>query len=248
MLIQLTGQTIMSDESLGEDVPPTAEWRDILSPLRIEEQRRYALPTSFVPDGWSAFGIIWLRTCYDEGSDALHAALLDKLNIELALDVKENILDDPDLYDWNDDWHKIFEIMPERLFGILIDHDSSAESYAAEHNEKLDHHREAFKRKHKSGDGMDVSSLRTALPDFRFWSIVGYLFVADRLALDSGKALVVFFDQCGRTVCHARIQADLCEDTAGAWADGHIIDQPEFYEAELGPDYLPGGVCGPPFA
>jgi hypothetical protein len=35
--------------------------------------------------------------------------------------VEENILNDVTLYDYGDDWHRIFEVIPERLFEEVLD-------------------------------------------------------------------------------------------------------------------------------
>jgi hypothetical protein len=64
--------------------------------------------------------------------------------------------------------------------------------------------------------------------------IVHYLFVADKAALETGKVLVVFVDDCGRVVRQARIRPGFCEDTAGAWHDCHISDSLKFKRRTLG--------------
>ena len=73
-----------------------------------------------MPNGAHCWGVIWLRTCYDEGTDQAHQNLLNVLNEELALELKENILDDAALYDYGDDWRRIFEVVPERLLQELL--------------------------------------------------------------------------------------------------------------------------------
>lgn len=87
----------------GSELPPPEHWRSILAPLRTEFQRQLASPYSFQPEGFHCWGIIWLRTCYDEGTDEAHQRLLSELNQDLALEVEENILDDATLYDYGDD-------------------------------------------------------------------------------------------------------------------------------------------------
>lgn len=66
-----------------------------------------------MPNDGYCWGVIWLRTCYDEGTDEQHQKLLNVLNEELALELEENILDDAALYDYGDDWRRIFEVAPE---------------------------------------------------------------------------------------------------------------------------------------
>lgn len=72
------------------------------------------------PEGFHCWGIIWLRACYDEGTDEAHQRLLSELNQDLALEVEENILDDATLYDYGDDWYLIFEVVPERLLEEVL--------------------------------------------------------------------------------------------------------------------------------
>jgi hypothetical protein len=200
-----------------------------------------ASPFSFPP--WETFGIVWLRTCYDEGSDRAHEDLLGKVNIDLALEVEENVLDDATLYAYGDDWHRIFEVIPERLFMIYMMEISGALPSARERDSSIVRLQRELMSK---GDWeLDEASATEAL---HYAAIVNYLFIADKTALETGKPLIIFFDDCGRVVRQARIQPDLCEDTAGAWHDCHMSDMPEFNEAEIGSDYLKGGVCGPPFA
>jgi hypothetical protein len=71
---------------------------------------------------------------------------------------------------------------------------------------------------------------------FHFCAACGYFFVADKMALDTGKVLVVFFDDCGRTVRKSRVQPEHYEGIAGAWFDGFIDEMDEFAEAEICPD------------
>jgi hypothetical protein len=104
----------------GLELPPQADWENILAPLRTDFQRQLASPYSFMPNGAHCWGVIWLRTCYDEGTDQAHQNLLNVLNDELALELKENILDDAALYDYGDDWRRIFEVVPERLLQELL--------------------------------------------------------------------------------------------------------------------------------
>jgi hypothetical protein len=93
-----------------------------------------------------------------------------------------------------------------------------------------------------------MDSLRQATVRLHYRAVYRYLFVADKVALDTGRVLLVFYDDCGRTVRQSRIQPQHCEEIAGAWFDGFIDEMDEFREAEIGPDYLPEGSCGPPYA
>lgn len=195
--------------------------------------------------GWGGcWGIIWLRTCYGKGTDEAHQKLLKNLNEELALEVDENILDDVAVYDYNDDWHRIFEVIPERLFQETLE-DFDATNTPDEQRKALI--REA-QRNFDFDATADMDTFRQATVRLHYDSVVNYLFVADRVALTTGEVLIVFFDDCGRTVRQSRMLPEHCDGTAGAWADCFIDECSEFEDANIGPGYLPGGSCGPRYA
>ncbi|KAI6914284.1 hypothetical protein KC318_g644 [Hortaea werneckii] len=231
------------------DLPPQADWESILAPLRTDFQRQLASPSSFQPEGFTCFGIIWLRACYDEGTDGAHQRLLNELNEELALEVDQNILDDAALYDYGDDWRRIFEVVPERLFKETLD--EMSEEMPTEVDARTTETYEARIREEKRNPDInaasDTKALSRATVKLHFWAVNNYLFVADRVAFETGKALLVFFDDCGRTVRQSRIRPELGGPFAGDWFEGIIHETEEFAEAEIGPEYLPGGSCGPPY-
>jgi hypothetical protein len=233
--------------SSDSGIPPQADWESILAPLRTDFQRLLASPHSFSPyssqpESWSCWGIIWLRTCYDEGTEEAHQRLLDELNSELALDLDENILDDATLYDYGDDWRRIFEVVPERLFEESLD-DADMRTTPEDHEAQI---REA-QGNLDSGEVDDLDAFKEATTRYHSEAVSRYLFIEDKVALDTGKVLIVFFDDCGRTVRQSRMKPEHGEMIAGAWADSCIDEMDEFAEADIGPDYLPGGSCGPPY-
>lgn len=75
-----------------------------------------------------------------------------------------------------------------------------------------------------------------------------YLFIVDEVALDTGRVLVVFFDDCGQTVRQSRVEPQHCEEIAAAWFDFFIDEMDVFIEADIGVDYLPGWSCVFPYA
>lgn len=235
----------MANQS-DSDLPPRADWESILAPLRTDFQRQLASPYSFQAEGFSCWGIIWLRTCYDEGSDEAHQKLLDELNEELALEVDENILDDAALYNYSDDWHRVFEVIPERLgLGDTLD-DLDGMPTPEEHEARLLEAQRNFNLAINSVT--DREALKFATARLHSEAVSNYLFVADKEALNTGKVLLVFYDDCGRTVRQARVRPEYGEQIAGAWVEMFIWEIDEFLEAEIGHDYLPGGSCGPPYA
>lgn len=232
-------QRFLGDSS-EQDSPPQQEWQNILSPLRTPSQRTLARPTSNT-EGLDPFGIVWLRTHYEDSDDA-HAELLQDLNIEMGLAQERNVLDDEALYAYGDDWSRIFEVIPERLFFVTPEVDESLLDVAREYDEKIRALRSAFPRQSFEGD-----EFRGETEELHFWTTVNYIFIADKTALETGEVLVAFFDDCGRVVRSTRAQPSFAEELAGAWAEGEFNELDEFREANIGVDYRPGGRCGPPF-
>jgi hypothetical protein len=224
----------------GPKLPPQEEWESILAPIRTDFQRQLASPYSFQPDSFHCWGVIWLRTCYDEGTDEAHQRLLDELNLDLALEMEENILNNATLYDYGNDWQCIFEVIPERLFEEVL-YDADMRDAPEERESRT---REA-QRNLDIDEMTDADTFKQATADFHSQAVCKYLFVSDKVALETGRVLIVFFDDCGRTVRQSRIKPEHCEEIAGAWSDNFFEEMGEFTEAEIGPHYLPGGLCGP---
>jgi hypothetical protein len=155
--------------------------------------------------------------------------------------VEENILNDVTLYNYGNDWHRIFEVIPERLLEEVRD-DANMRVTPEENASWI---REA-KRNLNIDEMADIDTFKQATAEYHARVVCKYLFIADKISLETGKVLVVFFDDCGRTVRQSRLKPEHCEQTAGAWFDGFIDEMDEFAEAAIGPDYLPGGSCGPP--
>lgn len=57
---------------------------------------------------------VWLRTCYKPGSDAGFAAVQESCLNEFSGAL---VLNDAELYDFGDDWQRIFSVMPQLLTG-----------------------------------------------------------------------------------------------------------------------------------
>lgn len=157
--------------------------------------------------------------------------------------MEENILDDAVLYDYGDNWRRIFEVAPERLFEEMID-EANGMPTPEENQTRI----RELQRNVVIDEAANIDAFRQATTKLHFWATCKYLFVADKVALDTGEVLIVFYDDCGRTVRQSRVQPVFGEAIAGAWADSIIEETTEFEEGDVGPDYLPGGSCGPPYA
>ncbi|KAF2147745.1 hypothetical protein K461DRAFT_325178 [Myriangium duriaei CBS 260.36] len=257
-VVQALENLVDADTRSCTDRPPQSQWHTILAPLRTPCHRGLAI-RSFV---YHHFGVVWLRTCYDQGTEEAYQRILSDLNAEVALDFeKENILDDPDLYCFGDDWARVFEVIPEKLLYLTADGQEGLEESRkdAERLKNLQQEFMAVGNENLTGDGfvqpdapaLDESSerqdFRDKILDLHDHAAFNYLFVVDKTALETEEVLVVFFDVCGRVVRQARTKAENCEGLAGGWAEGVMRELPEFEEADIGSDYLPGGICGPPY-
>lgn len=154
--------------------------------------------------------------------------------------MEENILNNATLYDYGNDWQCIFEVIPERLFEEVL-YDADMRDAPEERESRT---REA-QRNLDIDEMTDADTFKQATADFHSQAVCKYLFVSDKVALETGRVLFVFFDDCGRTVRQSRIKPEHCEEIAGAWSDNFFEEMGEFTEAEIGPHYLPGGLCRP---
>ncbi|KAI7368673.1 hypothetical protein KC354_g2499 [Hortaea werneckii] len=104
--------------------------------------------------------------------------------------------------------------MPERLFQEVLKEDLD------ETNMQCIEDRKGRIRKEQRNPNIDAATnadaLKEATSKLHFWAIENYLFVADKVALDTGKALLVFFNDCGRTVRQSRIRPEYGEPFAGS--------------------------------
>lgn len=213
----------------------------------------------------SGFGIVWLRTCYDD--DDAYARLLGRLNAEMALDSEQNILDDRALYEYGDDWPQIFSVIPEKLLQVDSEYqnqlDGARSSNELRHKAQRDYMAGNFNSNiiemirdgswpsteyALTEDEKDQAIYKEKTSEIHDWATRNYMFIADETAVETGEVLVVFFDSRRRVVRSNRIDPDEGEPLAGAYFEGIHIRQFWFGEAQIGPDYMPGGVCGPPFA
>ena len=96
-------------------------------------------------------------------------------------------------------------------------------------------------------DEKDEAIYKEKTSEIHDWTTRSYIFITDKTALETGEVLVVFFDGCGRVVRSNRMDPDEGESLAGAYFEGIHIRQSWFGQAQIGSDYMPGGVCGPPF-
>ena len=199
----------------------------ILQPLQTVQERNLHLD---ITDK-----VIWLRTCYEPGADSEHERLLSSLcyDIEEATegDGDECLLDDQTLYDYGDDWTRIFRRLPELVKG---DHRS------------FDDHKQAIRdaqvkaiREFENNRDEDIKE-----PSYNIVHIMcqtNHLFIEDAEALRTGSLLVVWLDDCGRVVRQGRCPADELQDLSALQTKGAVYDcfQP-WMTGEIGEAYRDG--------
>lgn len=96
--------------------PSAIDIDTILRPWTILQQRLIATHPSIL-------GNIWIRTCYDEGSNSHYTSLVEQIDIDFTVNEKERILSNRNLDDFGDDWQQLFEIMPDLIRGKSDDSD-----------------------------------------------------------------------------------------------------------------------------
>jgi hypothetical protein len=123
----------------------------------------------------------------------------------------------------------VFEVIPERLFEEVLDN--------ADMRDTPEQHELRIREGQLNLDIdeiTDIDTLKSATVRVHSQAVSKYLVVADKVALDTGKVLVVFFDYYGRTVRQSRIQPEYCEEIAGTWFDGFFDEMEEFTQADIG--------------
>lgn len=204
---------------------------------------------------------VWLRTYYADGSDAKHDALLENVELQNAIDDEDRLLNDPALYDFGDEWERILDYVPE----LVAEAESAARVREAE---------AAFHavQKHLQTDGalaspgltaaMLIENARGSLPAEDVQRLVlkamqsgihkacvtNYVIVEDGKTLGGenreGLVAVLFLDTRGRVVRGVRVPAGDAEQLGGLWLECAWDEGGQWDEAELGPEYRPGGSCG----
>ena len=216
----------------------------ILKPWRTEEEREIA--DSFVSHSDE---MAWLRTCYDEGSDEKHDTLIEGVQLDIALNSEDNLLDDADLYDFGDDWRRILDQIPE----IIPIQDVPAHSnwiredltkYLAFQKHGLGSASPRLRQNLSFLEGAEYEdAIRKALlGSLHYACKVTFLVVEDREALETGNVLLLYLDAEGLVVRSLRIHPGEIEQVSGGWSDGCLIEDDSYWEdVEIGTDYRSGG-------
>ena len=181
----------------------------LASPLPEDEQA--LLASIFTPAERAVAEYRWLRTCYSDtnGSptDQAHASLLAQsglLHID-GSDIVTFILDDAVRYNYGPEWQKIFlrilQLVDRPPYKSISPADFEAGKNTAiqEYEEQMEaenFHRD-LETSSQSSDEDEYDNLY--LSAYHAASVIGTIWIADSEALLSGKVLLVWFDDHGRT-------------------------------------------------
>lgn len=182
----------------------------------------------------------WLRTCYEPSTEAAFSRIVDRLEYQYGGEAI--ILDDPALYDFGADWHKIFLRIP-----YLLEYSGSAEEYHEDLQEAL---REESDEDEEREDNIKWEDENDYL--YYYWAlVVGRIHIVDKTTLASegrnaGKVRIVWYDVCGRVVRSYRADLDEAADITGV--DNPILDEhPCWVHGTVGKEFKWGAPLGPPY-
>lgn len=203
-------------------------------------------------------GCVWLRTHYGPESNSLHQALLQKIDLFMALDDEDRLLNDEDLYDFGDDWRKILDVMPELVVSNAASLPDSAEELLEQAKNELIKAKAEIADQGKAvpAQVIDYTGPLEPIPlNYRNMllvlrgkvhkaCVVNYIIVEDKEALETGLLLLAFLDTHGRVVRWSRIDAEDAMQMSGFWMNSSWDELDEFLKGKLGDDYQVGGVRG----
>ena len=205
--------------------------------------------------------VVWVRTYYSLETDAKHAALISEIDIVMAIDSEERLLDDASLYGgFGERWEGMFELMPE-----LLNVGGTGGRYRARITRDVEFLKEARLRLQHGSDAMEatregkdvvgdmIEKYRAYLPEDRmrqrvldiFLSavhkacVVNYIIIEDKTTLECDESLLflAFVDAWGRVVRSRRVDNSEAEQLSGMWFQ-HAFDETMTWDsAEIGNEY-----------
>jgi hypothetical protein len=145
------------------------------------------------------------------------------------------ILNDPTLYDFGADWHKIFLRIPQ-----LLEFQGSADGY----NKRL----QKTLQEVLDDEGEDSEEDKDDYTVYHWTLVVGQIHVVDGTTLategrNAGKVRIVFYDECGRVVRSYRAEVDEAADITSV--DNYILNEHGCWvHGRIGKDYKWGAPLG----
>jgi hypothetical protein len=198
----------------------------------------------------------WLRSCYFDrngnSTDEAHASLLRRSGLQYMPELTDDgpfLFDDATCYNYDSEWQKVFSRIPRLVDSRVSPEDlekrkatrATERAEAQDQKEAENYHLdpETSSQSSQSSDEIDYSS-------YHWDSVVGVIWIADSEALRSGKALMAWYDDCGRVVRSIRIDPKEIQTFSGMLIEGIAYELDQWQFADVGDDYEVGGVCCPP--
>ncbi|KAL2061388.1 hypothetical protein VTL71DRAFT_7661 [Oculimacula yallundae] len=243
---------------------PIAQIRAILSPWRplsVRGLTREANPLHG----------IWLRTVYSSASYAVHEQHVRTMDWWSESGEEDRLLSDDEYFDFGDNWQRIFDLFPEILMpgsaweSVTTEtrdsQNATIRQAATDVKKNLDGLLTVLSGQAIEADAEGVvqealewarwykTSEREA-HDYvlREWTdvlhrafVIGFIVVEDEESLRTGKVLVVFLDERGRSVREKRCDVDNVNGFCPLWDEGAEFDGGQWEDGTIGKDYLEGG-------
>ncbi|KAJ5935965.1 hypothetical protein N7454_005263 [Penicillium verhagenii] len=222
-------------ESSG-DLPPHRQ--ELLDRVRLPAERQ-------IQDNPS-----WVRTCYDPSLEDSWAQIQNCIENNVMGESK--VFNDSSLYDFGSNWERIFLRAPQ-----LLESHTSIEAHEEYLQEALDDAIDAecgdadLTEDARDLDSEDEDPWISFYSEYMFRLAQGRFHVVDRKTLSSkgrnaGKVIVVWFDDCGRTIRYFREKAIDAAENASL-DPCYLKDYPCWEYAEIGEFYDWGTPLGPPY-
>ncbi|KAI1454924.1 hypothetical protein F4805DRAFT_437964 [Annulohypoxylon moriforme] len=222
-----------------ERVPTADEVREILAPWRPLRWRQAALTIWKRRDDEA----IWLRTYYRDGDDQFTEWREIDEDYDPAFDEGSAFwtkLDDPDMFNFGENWERFFDILPElagpqqvysRVFGS-----GYGSNYLDSKRQKL---RDAVARVEDKVEEVEDGLIGTSL---QVIAVETYLLLADAKAFETRKLRVLFLDAWGNIVRHSRIEPEDIFELRSRWGAAKYRDGEYWLDKKERGE--PGGVLG----
>ncbi len=166
--------------------------------------------------------------------------------MELAVDGEDQLLNDPDLYDFGADWQQVFDVLPELLEPQHGNWDVKKEWQRQKMEELVAFAEGGVSRapsdllknlSHYQGQELEDVVAEWLQSEVHAAHVHGYIVLEDEEALNSGRPLLIFLDVLGRVVRSQRVENGEEANIAGFWQMCSWREISEWEDAELGEDY-----------
>ena len=205
-------------------VPSAAEIADILEPWRPQKLRRIASALL----GGRADRYYLLRTYYGGGEADdikvrtwldLHLAVGDKYQVVPPWHEWFCVMDDPEIFDFGDDWQDVYDVLPEL---------AAPEADRRFTDANVESAREEVKDQIADGDGwdcmMDGERYQEAIMREAVVSSPPWLLVLDKDALDEDEFGLIMRDKKGNPVKEAEIRPRALDEFMVRYARGMFYE------------------------